>query len=260
MDGDAVRGELVAEVAGCGACHTAKGGAPFAGGWPIETKFGIFYGSNLTPDPDAGIGRWSGEDFARALRRGRSPEGRPYPPAFPYTSFSGLSDQDIADLWAYLRTIPADPTPDRPHEARAIATGRLPLTVWRWLSFRPAKVAEDRGTYLVEAVAHCGECHTPRDGLGRVRKGRAMAGNGDPPAPAPNVTPGALVWTVEDWTGFFETGMLPDGDAVGGEMARVVRATARLPEADRRAMAAVMVAVKARGRPEEAAEDGGEDW
>lgn len=259
MTPDVDRGELVAAVAGCAACHTAEGGVSFAGGYAVETTWGTFYGSNLTPDPVAGLGGWSAEDFSRALRDGRAPDGRPYVPAFPYASFTGLSDGDVADLWAYLQAVPADPTPSRPHEARAIATSRLGLGLWRRFAFRPGLPAADRGDYLVGAVAHCGECHTPRNGMGKMRTSRAMAGNGDPPAPAPNITPGALPWTVEDWSLFLEIGLMPDGNGVGGEMSRVIeQGTSRLPEVDRRAIGATMVRVRPvarRGREEGDDED-----
>jgi len=235
------------------------GRAPFAGGYAVETTWGTFFGSNLTPDPVAGLGGWSVEDFSRALRDGRAPDGRRYVPAFPYASFTGLSDGDVADLWAYLQTIAPDPTPSRPHEARAIATSQLGLGLWRALAFRPGVPAADRGDYLVGAVAHCGECHTPRNSIGRMKGSRAMAGSDDPPAPAPNITPGALAWTVQDWSLFLEIGLTPDGDGVGGEMTRVIeQGTSRLTAADRDAIAASMLRVRAI-KPRRRGQDGPDD-
>ncbi|MEQ1508054.1 MAG: c-type cytochrome, partial [Myxococcota bacterium] len=109
---DPANGELLAGLAGCGACHTADGGAPYAGGGPIETRFGTFRATNLTPDPEHGLGGWTERDFARAMRDGRAPDGHAYWPVFPYPAFSGLTDADLADLWAYLRTIPPSATPN----------------------------------------------------------------------------------------------------------------------------------------------------
>jgi mono/diheme cytochrome c family protein len=111
--GDAARGLYLAKAGGCLACHTEdnKGATPFAGGRALKTPFGTFYGPNLTPHAGAGIGRWSDADFVRAMRHGVRPDGANYYPAFPYPSFTGITDRDLADLWAYLKTLPPDPRP-----------------------------------------------------------------------------------------------------------------------------------------------------
>ncbi|MBW2258169.1 MAG: c-type cytochrome [Deltaproteobacteria bacterium] len=222
---DPEHGAVLAAVSGCASCHTTEGGDPYAGGFPIETRFGTFYGSNLTPDPEHGLGDWSEADFVRALRKGRSPDGRPYYPAFPYTSYTLLTDADLGDLWAYLQAVAPATRPAPAHQLKGM---------YRW----------------VDAAAHCGECHTGRGGLGGLRKRRYLAGNDDPPEPAPNITPhdhGAAHWSAADWTTFLEDGMAPDGDFVGGEMRRVVReGTVLLSDEDRRAMAEYLRAVKPR--------------
>lgn len=252
--GDPDRGELVAAVAGCAACHTVEGGAPYAGGHPVETPFGIFYGSNLTPDPEHGLAGWSLDDFSRALRHGRAPDGMRYWPAFPFPAFTAMNDADVADLWAHLQAQAPSATPNREHE---VSRGRWQLRLWRPLAFHPRgplhlsgeDTQRDRGAYLVRAVAHCGECHTPRGSLGGTRDRRFLGGSDLDPEPGPNITPhaGALGdWTVGDWVTFLETGMTAEGDFVGGQMRRVVdEGTARLPDEDRRAMATYLMSVDA---------------
>lgn len=243
LDGDAARGEVIAAVAGCASCHTIEGGEPYAGGYAIETDFGTFYGSNLTPDPTHGIGAWSSADFDEAMRRGVSPDGKPYWPAFPYTSFTRMTDRDLGDLWAYLQTLAPVAKADRPHD---VDRPRWQLRFWRRFAFTDrgaatydSTVPGERGAYLVDAVGHCPECHTPRGGLGGLKRKRGMVGNPAPPEPAPDITAAALGdWTRSDWDTFLQLGMLPDGDFVGGEMARITQeGTARLSEADRAAMA-----------------------
>ncbi|MCB9680324.1 MAG: cytochrome c [Alphaproteobacteria bacterium] len=252
---DAEHGAQLAGLAGCAACHTAPDGAPLAGGYELTTDFGTFYGSNLTPDPVHGIGGWTFDDFVRAMRLGKDPQGRPYYPAFPYTAFTALTDADLADLWAWLRTVPADPRPDTPHDVLPRYRGRALLGLWRSLGFRKGPYTPDpsrseawnRGAYLVQGAGHCGGCHTPRSGVGIERRAHELAGSDAPPEPAPDLTPSpeALgAWTVEDWTTFLDMGMLPDGDFVGGEMNRVVEeGTAQLTDADREAIAAYLMAL-----------------
>lgn len=248
--GDADRGARLAGLAGCAACHTPEGDdAVAAGGFALETPFGTFYGSNLTPDPETGLGDWTFEDFERAMRRGKSPEGRPYYPAFPYPSFTLVDDRDLEDLWAWLRTLEPVRREVPDHEVRPAYRGAFRVGLWRWFGFRRGPWEDDpdhdaawnRGAYLVEGLGHCGECHTPRTGIGVPRRRWHLAGTDLPPEPGPNLTPheDALAdWSVGDWTDFLDLGMLPDGDFVGGEMARVVdEGTAVLSDEDRAAIA-----------------------
>ncbi|HMV68809.1 MAG TPA: cytochrome c [Myxococcota bacterium] len=241
LAGDPVHGEALAALAGCPACHTAPDGAPYAGGHAVETKFGTFFGTNLTPDVEHGLGTWSEADFVRAMRDGRAPDGRAYWPAFPYPSFTHMDDADLADLWAWLRALPPDPRPDTLSVVRPRLRGGLGL--WRLIAFRPAREQIlDRGQYLVDAVAHCGECHTPRSSIGAPIGRRYLGGNPDLGAPA--IDPAALAgWSEGDVVTFLESGMTPEGDVTGGEMRRVVRdGTSRLSEDDRRAIAGWLLA------------------
>ena len=255
------RGEYVFNAAGCYGCHTdVKGeGAPLAGGRRLKTPFGDFLGPNITPDPDHGIGNWTVEDFTRAIREGVSPAGDPYYPAFPYTSFSRMSQGDIDDVWAWLRRVEPADTPNQAHELDFPYGWRWLTGVWRMLYFAPgdfqagapppAVAAGDRetwerGAYLVRVLGHCGECHTPRDGLGAVDESLFLAGNaaGADGKPVPNITPdretGIGGWTLGEIEDYLSIGMLPDGDFAGGAMAEVIeRATARLTAEDRRAIA-----------------------
>lgn len=209
----------------------------------------MFFGTDLTPDPTHGLGGWTEEDFVRAMRRGRSPD-RALWPAFPYPSFGRMTDDDLGHLWAFLQTLAPEGRAATPHEAKP---GRLGLWAWRTFLFSPARPWTpvspdpelDRGAYLVEAVGHCGECHTPRTRFGKLDRRAPLAGSDEPPYPAPNVTPageGTTGWTVSDWVTFFEMGMTADGDFVGRGMRHVIRdGTAKLDDADRRAMARWMV-------------------
>ncbi len=243
------RGEKLFAIGGCGNCHTAEGGPTLAGGDPLKTPFGTFYPPNITPDPETGIGKWSEEDFIRALREGLSPEGQPYYPAFPFTSYTRMNVQDIRALKAYLATLPAVRRKPRDHELRFPFNVRLGLWVWRWLFFRPERFRPDpfrseqwnRGAYLVEAVGHCGECHTPRNWLGALDRSRAYGGAVLGEIRAPNITPdpdhGIGEWSEAQLLDFFQTGMKPDGDTASGEMAKVIRnGTAKLPVEDLRAI------------------------
>ena len=182
------RGAYLARLGNCAACHTARGGQPYAGGRPIETPFGRVYSSNLTPDPVTGLGAWSAEDFRRAMWHGRSRDGRLLNPAFPYVEFSRVSSGDLDALWAFLKTIPSVVGENRPSELRWPYRTQWALAFWRGLYFRPEVWRDqpdrsndwNRGGYLVRGLGHCGACHSPRDALGGVsgRAGPARASHG----------------------------------------------------------------------------------
>lgn len=249
----AERGAYLFAAADCTACHTdAKGGgAPLAGGRPIKTRFGTFFGPNITPDSTTGIGGWSEADFHRALREGKGKEGAYLYPIFPVTSFTGMTDEDIAALYAYLMSGTAVKAPDKPQEARFPFEFRPLLIGWRLLFFKEGPlqpVAEqssewNRGRYLAEAVAHCEECHTPRNFLGALDHSHAFAGNPDLPdaEKSPNITPdpetGIGKWSLGDIVDLLTSGQTPDFDFVGGGMADVVNGTGKLTDADRHAIA-----------------------
>lgn len=249
-----LRGEYVFHAAGCAGCHTEDrpDAPPLAGGRGIETPFGIFYGPNITPDPETGIGDWTREDFDRALREGVSPDGSAYFPIFPYTSYTGMTDADIDDLWAYLRTVEPVRRENRVHDVPPPFSWRFMLPVWRALNFRRGEdvitvtgaTPDDRGAYLAEALAHCGQCHTPRGPLGGPDLDRHFAGWADGPEGdlVPNITPhpetGIGGWGEGDVTFLLELGMTPEGDFVGGSMNEVIQnTTSKLTAEDREAIA-----------------------
>lgn len=208
---------------------------PYAGGRALKTPFGTFYGPNLTPHPEAGIGRWSEADFFRAMREGRRPDGANYFPAFPYTSFTKITDSDLRDLWAYLRSLPPSAQPNRRHELPWFLRWRSLVTVWKRLFFTAGPFVPDpaasapvnRGAYLVQALGHCGECHTPRNLLGGPKRGRFLAGGMTPEGKeVPNLTPTRLKkWSDRELADFLTTGTTPDGDVPGEAMGEVIRNT-----------------------------------
>ena len=248
--GDAKRGQYLAKAGGCLACHTEqqKDAVPFAGGRALKTPFGTFYGPNITPHPEAGIGRWTEADFIRAMRLGERPDGANYFPAFPYPSFTRIPDADLRDLWAYLRTLAPSSRASRAHELRFPFGWRLLVTGWKWFFFTPGPFVNvpgltqiaNRGAYLVQALGHCGECHTPRNFLGGPKRDRFLAGGKGPDDKrTPNLTPTRLKkWSDEELKEFLLTGATPDGDAANETMDEVIRnTTSQLTPGD---MAAVM--------------------
>jgi mono/diheme cytochrome c family protein len=260
------RGEYVFNAAGCLGCHTDEkgGGKPLAGGRPLTTPFGVYYAPNITPDPETGIGKWSAEDFRRALRHGEMPSGADYFPVFPFTSFTGMTDGDIDDLFAYLKTREPVVRQNTAHQIRFPFEWRFPMLVWRQLYFTPGPLqpvanqpAEwNRGRYLVEALGHCGECHTPRNKLGAMEPERAFAGvRGGPDGQnAPNITPDSTTgigqWSIEDITTLLRDGQTPDFDYVGSGMGEVVKnSTSKLTDEDRRAIAVYLKSLPPRAGP-----------
>jgi len=237
--GDAKRGQYLAQAGGCLACHTEdkKDAVPFAGGRALKTPFGTFYGPNITPHSEAGLGRWSEADFVRAMRRGERPDGAHYFPAFPYPSFTRISDGDLRDLWTFLRALAPNARANQAHDLRFPFGWRPLVAAWKWLFFTPAPFASDsrrtplvnRGAYLVEALGHCGECHTPRNFLGGPTRDRFLAGSKKGPdgkGGAPNLTPTRLKkWDDAELKDFLTTGLTPDGDVAAETMGEVVRNT-----------------------------------
>lgn len=232
--GDAQRGkEIFAIAAGCG-CHTSKEGPVGAGGGEIPTPFGTFYGTNITPDPLTGIGAWSDEEIAAAIREGVARGKGVETPAMPYYWYSAMSDQDVADLIAYLRTLPAVRRENQPHRGE-LPFARLAYRFWRWwfaprftrYESRPPTPAE-AGKYWVDHVALCADCHTPRNLFGGLRLELYLAGTADGPGGdvVPNITPhketGIGEWSEEDIVHLLQTGFTPEFDNVQGSMAEVV--------------------------------------
>jgi mono/diheme cytochrome c family protein len=232
--GDAKRGEYLAAAAGCVGCHTEdrKDAVRFAGGRALATPFGTFYGPNITPHPQAGIGRWTEADFVRAMRQGVRPDGANYFPAFPYPSYTKISDGDLRDLWAYLRSLPPNAQASKPHELGFLYRWRFAVSGWKWLYFTPGQFAADpkaagpvnRGGYLVQALGHCGECHTPRNFLGGPKRDRVLAGGKGPDGKGiPNLTPTRLKkWSDKELKDLLTTGLTPDGDVPAKAMSEVI--------------------------------------
>jgi mono/diheme cytochrome c family protein len=257
LTGDVTRGESVFWAAGCASCHMAPEAKDEAqlvlvGGQRFPSDFGTFISPNISQHPEAGIGGWSLLDLANALKRGVSPEGDHYYPALPYASYAKMQMQDVADLHAFLQTLPADPTPSQPHEIGFPFSIRDTLGVWKLMFLSedwdlPGNLTPtaDRGRYIAEALAHCGECHTPRNALGGMDTARWLGGAPNPSGEGriPNITPTKLGWTAGDIVQYLTTGFTPDFDSVGGHMAHVVENMAKLPEADRQAVAEYLLAV-----------------
>ncbi|MGP9810218.1 molybdopterin cofactor-binding domain-containing protein [Rhodopseudomonas sp. NSM] len=243
------RGRQLAALGGCAVCHTAIGGVTNAGGRPVETPFGTVYSTNLTPDPETGIGRWSYAAFERAMREGIARDGRHLYPAFPYASFTRTSDTDLQALYAYLmsQTPVVAPTPEArmafPFNIRPLMAG------WNTLFLRtgqmqadPAKAPQwNRGAYLVESLGHCGACHTPRNALGAEKTRTSYLSGGAVDgwhAPALNTLSSAPIpWTEAELFSYLRTGFSQFHGTAAGPMAPVVEQLAALPDADIRAMA-----------------------
>src|SRR5262245_41331289 len=256
--GDAKRGEYLAKAGGCVACHTAdaKDAVPFAGGRALKTPFGTFYGPNITSHPEAGIGRWAEADFIRALQQGVRPDGAHYYPAFPYPAYTKISENDLRDLWAYVHTLPASNRPSQPHDLHFPFNWRFLLVIWKWLFFTPGPFAPDpahspivnRGAYLVQALGHCGECHTPRNFLGATKRNRFLGGGKGPDGKRiPNLTPTKLKkWSDGELKDFLTTGFKPDGDVVAETMGEVINnTTSQLTPEDLKALIAYLRSVPA---------------
>ncbi len=232
------RGAYVLRASGCVTCHTdaENDGAFLAGGRPLETPFGTFYSPNITFDAEHGIGAWDEKDFHRALRHGVAPDGSSYYPVFPYTTYTRMRREDMHALWVYLGTVEKSARENTPHDLVWYMRSRLANRAWKILFFRPGVYHRDsrrskewnRGAYLVTAMAHCGECHTPRTVFGNVDNDRAYSGTKDGPEgeSVPNITPdedtGIGDWDRSELTDYLSEGLMPDGDYAGGAMADVV--------------------------------------
>ncbi|MBI1773703.1 MAG: cytochrome c [Proteobacteria bacterium] len=254
------RGQYIFDLGGCVGCHTdvKNNGKTLAGGRALRTPFGTFYGPNITSDPINGIGAWSEAEFIRAMRQGVAADGSNLFPVFPYPSFTKMSDGDLKDLFAYLKAQPAVAEPNRPHDIGFPFNLRLLQTGWKLMNYvygpfkpDPKKPSEwNRGAYLVQAVAHCGECHTPRNLMGGLKTDLAFAGNADGPEGdrVPNITPdpgtGIGDWSPADLVDLLKSGMKPDGDVVGASMGEVVKnSTSKFTDDDIRAIVAYLRAL-----------------
>lgn len=247
-------GASLSAIGNCITCHTKDGGAPFAGGRPIDTPFGRIHATNITPDPETGIGRWSEAAFKRAVREGVSRGGQHLYPAFPYDHMAKMSDADIKATYAFLMTrqaVKAATPPNSlgfPYNMRSLVAG-WKLAYHDSGAFKPdaTKPAEwNRGAYLVEGLAHCGSCHTPRNAMGAEDKTRAYAGADVQgwTAPALGATSVAAVpWTAERLADYLGKGRSPQHGVAAGPMADVIRNLAQVPQNDIKAMASYVAAL-----------------
>lgn len=255
--GDKAHGEQVFWATGCASCHMADGAVGDAqlvlsGGQSFVTEFGTFKAPNISTDPVQGIGSWDLATFAFAIVDGISSKGQHLYPAMPYAAYNKMEPQDIVDLKAYMDTLPASTEPNQPHQLsfpfnirRSIGLWKLMFVSTDWQISDPLSPEATRGRYIAEAMAHCAECHTPRNLMGGLDRSRWLAGapNPDGKGRTPNITPAALKWSADDIVAYLTTGFTPEFDSVGGHMAHVVENMARLPESDRQAVAAYLAAV-----------------
>jgi mono/diheme cytochrome c family protein len=248
------RGRELAAIGNCSDCHTVRGGKSFAGGLPVPTPFGTIFSSNITPDPETGIGRWSEAAFRRAMRSGVGRDGEHLYPTFPYDHFTNVSDEDDAALYAFLMTREPVRAPARENQLAYPLDHRVLVAGWKLLflhrgTYRPdtTRSAEwNRGAYLVEGLAHCGACHTPRNALGAERVSASFAGgdvdnwhaypiNAQSPSPVP--------WDADALFAYLRDGSHPDHGTARGPMAQVVGNLASVPSSDVRAIAVYMADV-----------------
>lgn len=256
-------GAQLVRVGGCVDCHTQRLDRPLAGGVPVNVSgVGLFFPPNLTPEPRTGLGNWTFENFKTAMRDGRAPDGHAYWPVFPYRAYTKITDEDLTKIWAYLRSVPPVENQTRPHLLRAIYS--LPGGTYAWQqiffgtlrndplsriraghgAFQPdpaRSAAWNRGAYLSEAMLHCAECHTRREfnGFGAPDLDAWMGGSNVPVGGyyAPNITPGRLKWSAEDWDHFLVSGKRPSGEGIRAkEMIQVIQNVSALSASDRAAL------------------------
>jgi len=252
-------GRTLFHAGGCTSCHAVPNQDDklrLGGGYALKSPFGTFHVPNISPHKQDGIGSWSVTDFIRAMREGTSPDGRNYYPAFPYASYEKMPATDLADLFAFIMTLPPvegrAPDHDLPFPfniRRGVGLWKLAFLDGKAFTPEPSKSASwNRGAYLVNGPGHCAECHSERNFAGAIIEERRFAGGPDPEGrgSVPNITPspsGIGGWTEDDLVTLLTTGETPNFDTVGGPMGSVVHNTAQLPEADRRAIAEYLLSL-----------------
>ena len=251
---DLDNGRIMFLAGGCASCHAPnqEDRSRLGGDVALKSPFGTFYSPNISPDSADGIGAWTEANFITAMWKGTSPAGRHYYPAFPYTSYQRMKQDDVRDLFAYLRTLPAVQGKARDHDLPLPFRIRRVLGLWKFLFLDDRQFEPDadeprewnRGAYLVNGPGHCAECHSPRNRLGGIIASGRFTGGPDPEGSGgsiPNITPAGIGdFSQADIEHVLESGELPDGDSVGGAMRAVVRNTSQLPAADRSAIAAYL--------------------
>ncbi|CAI1506388.1 Gluconate 2-dehydrogenase cytochrome c subunit precursor [Serratia quinivorans] len=252
------RGEYLARAADCTACHTAPGGPAFGGGYPVNTPFGVIYGTNISADKQFGIGNWSDEEFVAAVRDGIGKDGGQLYPAMPYDAFTKMTRDDVLAIKAYLLSLPAVKQATPKTDLSFPFNQRWGMRFWKWFNLDqgelkpdPAQSAQwNQGRYLVEALAHCGTCHTPRNLTMGMDSDKAFAGGDLGAWTAYNITPdknaGIGNWSQQDLVGYLKTGNAPGRASASGPMAEAVEHSLQyLPEADLQAIAVYLRSVPA---------------
>lgn len=248
------RGAVLAAAGYCANCHTTKSGQPFGGGYAMRTAFGTIYSTNISPDPETGIGTWSRDAFRRALREGVGRDGAHLFPAFPYDHFTKMSDEDIDALYAYIMTRPAVHAPARANELPFPLGIRAFQAGWKLLFFRPSRFQPDpardaqwnRGAYLAQGVSHCGACHTPRNPLGAEKTGAAFAGapiDGWIAPPLTRDNPSPAPWSQEELFAYLHDGVSHYHGTAAGPMAPVARGLGQIPDSDVQAIATYFASI-----------------
>jgi mono/diheme cytochrome c family protein len=247
--GQIERGKYLAAVGDCVACHTAKGGQPFAGGLPVHTPFGIVVSPNITPDRETGVGAWSEEDFLRVMQRGIAPHGVHLYPAMPYTDYTHVTQDDDLAIWAWLKTLPAVSNKVVADQLAFPLSIRATMIAWNALFFRagvfqpdPAQsVMWNRGAYLVTGLGHCGACHTPRNFLGAEKSSADLAGAPVEGWFAPNITSdprhGVGGWAASEIVEYLRGGHNVAAAASGPMGQEVALSSAHMTDTDLQAIA-----------------------
>ena len=245
------RGAYLARAGNCATCHTARGGLPYAGGFPLQTPFGTIYSSNLTPDAANGLGAWSPVEFWRALHNGRSKDGHFLYAAFPYPNYTRVTREDSDALFAFMQSLPPAAQANRPDELRWPYNTQIALAVWRALFFspgeqatQPAKSAEwNRGAYLVNGLGHCSACHSPRNSMGASEDESSLDGGLIPvqnwyaPSLASSAEAGVAGWPTTEVVRLLKTGVSAQGSVSGPMSDIVLKGMQYLNDADLTAVA-----------------------
>ena len=257
---DLANGRTMFLIGGCSSCHAVpkqEDATRLGGGLALPTAFGTFYVPNISSDGKDGIGGWSEAEFIAAMRYGVSPSGQHLYPAFPYTSYHAMRTEDLRDLFAYLKTLPAISGAARDHALTFPFSIRRTVGLWKLLFLDAAPFKPDaaqspqwnRGAYLVNAPGHCAECHSSRNLLGAIIASRRFTGGQSPTGQGgvPDITQDKLHdWKVDDFVEVLDSGMTPDSDRVGGAMVDVVANTRQLGAADREAIAVYLKSLRAK--------------
>ena len=250
------KGRLLAAMGDCAVCHTAPGGKTNTGGLPMASPFGTIFTTNITPDPETGIGKWTYEAFERAMRHGVNRDGQYLYPAFPYTAFTHVKDEDLQALYAYLMSQPAVNQQPPKTSLNFPFNIRPGIAAWNWMYLKKGPLPEDttkppewnRGAYIAEGLGHCSACHTPRDQFAGEKGGEyKFAGtmlDGWSVPPLTSKTSAPMAWTAEDLYAYFKHGFSPRHGSAAGPMAPVIHGLSQQSDADIKALASYIVSFK----------------